>query len=54
MPEAPVIRQGIAVALALAIPKEGTPREIILTITYVVVAFSIIVQGLTVKYLVKR
>lgn len=48
------LRGGIAVALALAIPKDAAPREIILTITYVVVAFSIIVQGLTVRFLVKR
>jgi len=48
------LRGGIAVALALAIPADDhTPRELILTMTYVVVAFSIIVQGLTVKYLVK-
>lgn len=48
------LRGGIAVALALAIPADDhTPRELILTMTYVVVAFSIVVQGLTVKYLVK-
>ncbi len=48
------LRGGIAVALALAIPADDhTPRDLILTMTYVVVAFSIVVQGLTVKYLVK-
>ena len=48
------LRGGIAVALALAIPADDhTPRELILTMTYVVVAFSIVVQGLTVKYLIK-
>ena len=47
------LRGGISVALALSIPKvlHGEPvayREVILAVTYVVVVFSIIVQGLTV------
>lgn len=46
------IRGGISVALALSLPA-GAPREMILTITYCVVAFSIIVQGLTLERLVR-
>lgn len=53
------LRGGISVALALSLPVavRGVPvaeREPILAITYVVVVFSIIVQGLTIGPLVKR
>lgn len=49
------IRGGISVALALAIPQSaGTAREIILIVTYVIVIFSIAVQGLTLKGLIAR
>jgi CPA1 family monovalent cation:H+ antiporter len=47
------LRGGIAVALALSIPS-GDKRDIVLTMTYVVVVFSIMVQGLTIGPLVKR
>ena len=51
------LRGGISVALALSLPstlgENGAARESILTITYIVVAFSIIVQGLTIKRLVQ-
>lgn len=47
------LRGGIAVALALSIPA-GDKRDIVLTMTYVVVVFSILVQGLTIESLVKR
>jgi CPA1 family monovalent cation:H+ antiporter len=40
------------VALALAIPKSIEHREVILVATYVIVIFSIAVQGLTLKPLV--
>ncbi|MCP4108171.1 MAG: sodium:proton antiporter [Desulfobacteraceae bacterium] len=46
------LRGGISVALALSLPAECN-RELILTMTYVVVVFSILVQGLTIKKLVK-
>lgn len=47
------LRGGIAVALALSLPE--TPyKAVILSVTYGVVLFSIIVQGLTVKPLVKK
>ena len=46
------LRGGISIALALSLPL-GTEREIILTITYLVVAFSILVQGLTISQVVK-
>jgi CPA1 family monovalent cation:H+ antiporter len=47
------LRGGIAVALALSLP-DNQYKAAILSITYGVVLFSIIVQGLTVKPLVKR
>ncbi|MGH8599096.1 MAG: cation:proton antiporter [Burkholderiales bacterium] len=47
------LRGGIAVALALSIPP-GNQRNIVLTMTYVVVVFSILVQGLTIGSLFKR
>lgn len=47
------LRGGLAVALALALP-DSEYRHLILTMTYCVVVFSVIVQGLTVKALVKR
>jgi CPA1 family monovalent cation:H+ antiporter len=49
------IRGGISVALALAIPKEaGDARAHILVATYIIVIFSISVQGLTLKSLISR
>ncbi len=42
------LRGGISVALALSIPP-GPAREPLLVITYCVVVFSILVQGLTIK-----
>lgn len=47
------LRGGIAVALALSLP-DVEHKAAILSITYGVVLFSIIVQGLTVKPLVER
>ena len=47
------IKGGISVALALALP-EGEWKPLILTATYVVVVFSIVVQGLTVAGLARR
>lgn len=47
------LRGGVSVALALALPA-GEPREVILAITYVVVVFSIVVQGLTIGRLVRH
>ncbi len=46
------LRGGISVALALSLPA-GENREAILTVTYAIVVFSIIVQGLTIGRLVK-
>lgn len=47
------LRGGISVALALSLPP-GTQRDTLLTVTYVIVVFSILVQGLTIGPLVKR
>jgi CPA1 family monovalent cation:H+ antiporter len=46
------LRGGISVALALSLPG-GSEREEIVAMTYVVVVFSIIVQGLTVGKLIE-
>jgi CPA1 family monovalent cation:H+ antiporter len=47
------LRGGVCIALALALPA-SKERDIILTMTYAVVLFSILVQGLTFKGMVKR
>jgi CPA1 family monovalent cation:H+ antiporter len=47
------LRGGISVALALSLPT-GNEREILLAVTYIVVVFSILVQGLTIEGLVRR
>lgn len=47
------IKGGISVALALSLP-DGEWKPLILTVTYIVVVFSIIVQGLTVAPLARR
>jgi len=47
------LRGGLAVALALSLPL-GESRNLILIMTYAVVVFSILIQGLTIKPLVKR
>ncbi len=47
------LRGGISVALALSLP-QGAERDLLLPVTYGVVAFSIIVQGLSLGPLLKR
>ena len=47
------IRGGISVALALSLPA-GAERDVIVSATYVVVAFSILVQGLTIGPLTRK
>lgn len=47
------LRGGISVALALALPPSPA-RDVILFVTYVIVVFSILVQGLTISQVVKR
>ena len=47
------LRGGISVALALSLP-ESAIKDTLLAVTYGVVIFSIVVQGLTVKFVVKR
>jgi len=47
------LRGGISVALALSLP-DSAIKETILAVTYGVVIFSIVVQGLTVKFVVKQ
>lgn len=47
------LRGGISIALALSLT-DKMENELILTVTYIVVVFSIIVQGLTLSKLVKK
>ncbi|MCC6242831.1 MAG: sodium:proton antiporter [Gemmatimonadaceae bacterium] len=47
------LRGGISIALALALPASAF-RSTLITMTYVVVCFSILVQGLTVQSVVRR
>jgi CPA1 family monovalent cation:H+ antiporter len=47
------LRGGISVALALSLP-EGSARDTVLAVTYVIVVFSILVQGLTIKGLIEK
>ena len=47
------LRGGISVALALSIP-QSPERDVILAVTYMVVIFSIVVQGLTIEKLIQR
>ncbi len=46
------LRGGISIALALSLPP-GPERELILTLTYIIVVFSIAVQGLTIGKLIR-
>lgn len=47
------LRGGISIALALSLT-EGMQRNLIVSVTYIVVLFSIIIQGLTLERLVQR
>jgi CPA1 family monovalent cation:H+ antiporter len=46
------LRGGVSIALALSLPQDS-PRDVILILTYIVVVFSIIIQGLTLGQAVK-
>ncbi len=48
------LRGALALALALGLPPEMPAREAIITVAFAVVAFSIFVQGLTIKPLLRR
>ncbi len=48
------LRGGISVALALSLPPHERARPELLTVCYVVVVFSIVVQGLTMERLARR
>jgi CPA1 family monovalent cation:H+ antiporter len=47
------LRGGISVAMAISLPA-GVERDVIITMTYIVVVFSVLVQGFTMKYVVAR
>ena len=48
------IRGGVSIALVMSIPKEVEIRDVLLEVTYIVVLFSILVQGLTVGKVAKK
>jgi CPA1 family monovalent cation:H+ antiporter len=48
------LRGGISVALALSLPADWAAKELILTVTYGVVVFSIVIQGTTVAAVIRR
>jgi CPA1 family monovalent cation:H+ antiporter len=47
------LRGGISVALALSLP-DGSGRTAILTVTYIVVLFSVLIQGASIARVLKR
>ena len=47
------LRGGLSVAMALSLP-DGPSKNSILTITYGIVVFSIVVQGLTLETVARR
>jgi CPA1 family monovalent cation:H+ antiporter len=47
------LRGGISVALVLSLPP-FPQREVLVTVTYVVVLFSILAQGLTIRRVAQR
>ena len=47
------LRGGISVALALSLP-EGESRDLVLFLTYIIVVFSILVQGLSIGPFIRR
>lgn len=47
------LRGGISVALALSLPA-GDSRDLVLFLTYIIVVFSIVVQGLTIGPFIKK
>ena len=48
------LRGALALALALGLPEEMPGRQAIITVAFAVVAFSIFVQGLTIKPIMRR
>ncbi|MBK1643309.1 sodium:proton antiporter [Thiocapsa imhoffii] len=46
------LRGGVSVALALSLP-DGEARDLILTVTYIIVVFSVLIQGMTLGPLVR-
>ena len=48
------LRGGLSIAMALSIPAGLPNKDLIVTMTYAVVLFSVIVQGLTMERLIRR
>ncbi|QKZ11109.1 cation:proton antiporter [Spirosoma sp. KUDC1026] len=48
------LRGGLSIAMALSVSNDVPHKDFIVTITYAVVLFSVIVQGLTMERLIKR
>ena len=47
------LRGALALALALSIPESAPYRQSVLTVTFGVVAFSVIVQGTSIQWLIR-
>ena len=47
------LRGGISIALALSLP-QNPYKDILVSITFVVVIFSILIQGITVEKVIKK
>ena len=48
------LRGALALALALALPEDLSHRDLVITLTFAVVAFSVFAQGLTITPLLRR
>jgi CPA1 family monovalent cation:H+ antiporter len=48
------LRGALALALALALPEDLPHRDLVITLTFAVVAFSVFAQGLTITPLLRR
>jgi CPA1 family monovalent cation:H+ antiporter len=48
------LRGGLSIAMALSIPESFASKDLIVFITYIVVLFSILVQGLTLERVARR
>ncbi|MBC7569297.1 MAG: sodium:proton antiporter [Spirosoma sp.] len=48
------LRGGLSIAMALSIPNDMPHKDLLVTITYAVVLFSVIGQGLTMERLIRR
>lgn len=48
------LRGALALALALGLPRDMPNRGLVMTVAFAVVAFSVVVQGLTMRPLLRK